>query len=210
MASGRSSDSMRTMSGFLNLVSENPLVAVIAACEVGFWVVLGAGLVARYLLRLRRISAVLLVCVPLVDVVLLVATAIDLRDGGEATQIHGLAAAYLGFSVAFGHSMVRWADQRFAHRFAGGPPPWKPPKHGAERVRYEWREWLKCLLAWAIACGLMLVLMYVVGSPDRAEALWAWIARLSTVLVVWLVGWPVRVSVFVPQEPPASVKEHAE
>jgi hypothetical protein len=201
MAPGRGWESMVTMSGFLNLVSENPLIAVIAACEIGFWVVLGAGLVARYLLRLRRISAVLLVCVPLVDVVLLVATAIDLRSGGEATQIHGLAAAYLGFSVAFGHSMVRWADQRFAHRFAGGPPPWKPPKYGAERVRYEWREWLKCLLAWAIACGLMLVLMYGIGSPDRAEALWAWIARLSTVLVIWLVGWPVRVSVFVPQEP---------
>jgi hypothetical protein len=211
MAPGRGWKSMVAMSGFLNLVSENPLVAVIAACEIGFWVVLGAGLVARYLLRLRRISAVLLVCVPLVDVVLLVATAIDLRGGGEATQIHGLAAAYLGFSVAFGHGMVRWADQRFAHRFAGGPPPAKPPKYGAERVRYEWREWLKCLLAWAIACGLMLVLMYVVGTPERTEALWAWMARLSTVLIIWLAGWPVRVSVFVPQEPEpqAAEKEQA-
>ena len=51
--------------------------------------------------------------------------------GRRPNFTHGLAAAYLGFSVAFGHSMVRWADQRFAHRFAGGPPPWRPPKQGA-------------------------------------------------------------------------------
>src|ERR671914_412842 len=120
------------------------VLPVIAPCEVGLWVILGAGLVARYLLRMRRLA--------------------------EAKFTHGLAAAYIGFSIAFGHAMVRWADQGFAHRFAGGPPPWKPPKYGAERVRYEWREWGKCLLAWAIACGVMLVLMYGIGSPDRAEA----------------------------------------
>ena len=56
----------------------------------------------------------------------------------------------------------------------------------------------------------MLVLMYVIGSPEQGEALWAWIARLSTVLVIWLVGWPLRVSVFVPQEPNDSVKEPAQ
>jgi hypothetical protein len=33
------------------------------------------------------------------------------------------APAYLGFSVVFGPSVIRWADARFAHRFAGGPPP---------------------------------------------------------------------------------------
>lgn len=189
------------MSGFLNLLSENPLIFVIVACEIGFWVLLGAGLVARYLLRLRLLSTILLVSVPLLDVVLLIATAIDLRRGGEPSQVHGLAAAYLGFSVAFGHSMVRWADQRFAHRFAGGPPPWKPPKYGAERVRYEWREWGKCLLAWAIACGVLLLLIFFIGSSEQTAALWAWMARLTMVLLVWLIGWPVRVSVFVPREP---------
>jgi len=164
-------------------------------------VILAAGLLARYLLRLRRTSTVLLICVPLVDVVLLVATGIDLRGGGEASQVHGLAAAYLGFSVAFGHSMVRWADQRFAHRFAGGPPPWRPPKYGAERVRYEWREWGKCLLAWAIGCGLILLLMFVVGSPEQTKALARWLVGLTQVLVIWLIAWPVRVTIFRPMPP---------
>ncbi|WP_407342151.1 hypothetical protein [Pengzhenrongella phosphoraccumulans] len=86
------------------------LVAVIAACEVGFWVLLGAGLVARYALRRPRLGAALLVGVPLVDLVLLAATVLDLRAGSTATFVHGLAAAYIGFSVAFGHSTIRWAD----------------------------------------------------------------------------------------------------
>src|SRR5512139_1949258 len=33
------------------------LLAVIVGCEIGFWAVLGAGLTARYLLRLRRLGA---------------------------------------------------------------------------------------------------------------------------------------------------------
>ena len=103
------------------------LVAIIIATEIGFWVLLGAGLAARYLLDRRRLSTVLLASVPLVDLVLLIATVIDLSGGATAGFKHGLAAAYIGFSVAFGHSVIRWADQRFAHRFAGGPPPWRPP-----------------------------------------------------------------------------------
>src|SRR5918994_7261573 len=131
------------------------LIAVVVACEIGFWVVLGAGLLARYGLGRRRLGAILLVCVPLVDVVLLVATVIDLAHGATADFGHGLAAAYIGFSVAFGHGAIRWADERFAHRFAGGPPPWRPPRGGRERARYEWRELSKAAVAWAISCALL-------------------------------------------------------
>lgn len=178
----------------------DPLVLLIAACEVGFWVVLGAGLLARYALRMRKLGAVLLVCTPLVDVVLLVATVVDLRSGGEAKAAHGLAAIYLGVSVAFGHSMLRWADQRMAHRFAGGPPPSRPPRYGAARVRHEWREWGKFALAWAVACSVMLLLMYVVGTPERTQALWGQVRGMTVVGLIWLVGWPVSMTFSPPRE----------
>jgi hypothetical protein len=99
------------------------MIALIVACEIGFWVLLIAGLAARYLLRARTLSRVLLICVPLVDVVLLAATAIDLRRGGQAGFTHGLAAVYIGVSLAFGHQLISRADQRFAHRVLGGPTP---------------------------------------------------------------------------------------
>jgi hypothetical protein len=166
------------------------LIAIIVACEIGFWVVLAAGLVARYVLGRRRLGGILLACVPLVDVVLLVATVIDLSRGATADFSHGLAAAYLGVSVAFGPSMVRWADQRFAHRFAGGPPPWRPPRGGRERARHEWREFGKAALAWAVSCALLLAAILIVGDPDRTEALEGWIARLSLIVAIWAL-WPI-------------------
>ena len=166
------------------------LIAIIVATEIGFWVVLGAGLAARYLFNRRRLSSVLLASVPLVDLVLLIATVIDLSGGATADFKHGLAAAYIGFSVAFGHSMIRWADQRFAHRFAAGPPPWRPPRGGRARARYEWREFGKASLAWAVSCALLLAAIAIVRDADRTEALVGWIVRLSLILGIWSL-WPI-------------------
>nr|CEL21914.1 Putative membrane protein [Kibdelosporangium sp. MJ126-NF4]CTQ92694.1 Putative membrane protein [Kibdelosporangium sp. MJ126-NF4] len=163
------------------------MVTLIVACEIGFWVVLLAALAARYLLRWQRTSTVLLVCVPLVDVVLLAATVIDLANGGSAGSVHGLAAVYLGVSVAFGHSMIRWADGHFAYRFAGGPRPVKKPKSGPARVRHEWREWGKFMIAYAIACTVMAFLIFVISTPDHTTALWqGTIPHMSVVAGIWL------------------------
>ena len=166
------------------------LIFVIVAAEIGFWVLLAAGLATRYALGRRRLGAILLASVPVVDLVLLTATVIDLSGGATADFTHGLAAAYIGFSVAFGHSMIRWADQRWAHRFAGGPPPWRPPKGGRERARYEWREFGKALIAWAVSTGLLLTAIAIVGDAERTEALEGWIVRLSMILAIWSI-WPI-------------------
>jgi hypothetical protein len=166
------------------------VLTVIVGCEIAFWVVLLAGLVARYPLRRPRLGAVLLACVPLVDLVLLVATVVDLRGGVKANSTHGLAAVYLGFSVAFGASMVRWADVRFAHRFAGGPPPHKVPKRGPQRLRYEWREFGKGMVGWAVACALLWAGVWYVDAPERTAALIAWTYRLTAVMAIWFVFWP--------------------
>ena len=166
------------------------LVAAIIACEIGFWVVLGAGLLLRYALRLRTAGAVVLAAVPLVDLALLAFTVVDLRRGAEPSGAHGLAAVYLGVSVAFGHAMVRWADVRVAHRFAGGPPPApQPPSGTPERVRKEWHGFgLAC-----VAAGVSAVLL--LGAAALAQGgggeLLGWLPRLGLVLAVWLVGWPV-------------------
>ncbi len=161
------------------------IYALIVACEVAFWVVLVAGLIARYSLRRPRLGAALLVCVPLVDLILLGASALDLRlGGGEADIAHGLAAIYLGISVGWGHTMVRWADARFAHRFAGGPPPARPPKTGPEHARRERRQWGRHLLAWAVGCGLLLGGIVLVGDSDRTAALEGTARGWTVVLVV--------------------------
>jgi hypothetical protein len=172
------------------LIRENPIAGVIAACEVGLWVLIGAGLVLRYVLRLRRTSTVVLASIPLLDVVLVVAVALDLHRGTPAGLIHGLGAVYLGFSVAFGPALVRWADVRFAHRFAGGPPPVKVPKHGPERRRHLWREWYRVVNAAAIASVTLLGLAWLFADGDQAATLYWWIGRCWVVVGIWFVAGP--------------------
>ncbi|WP_051342410.1 hypothetical protein [Pseudonocardia spinosispora] len=178
-----------------DLFAANPVLTVIAAGEIGFWVLLALALAVRYLLRLRTLSTVLLWGLPVVDLIVLVAAVIDLRAGGEARLSHGLAATYVGVTVVFGHRMVRWADQRIAHRFAGGPEPHRPPTSGWARVRYEWQEWGRFALAWVLSCAIMLGLVAMVGDDSRVDALFGSMRHLTVVLVVWLIGWPVWVSV---------------
>jgi hypothetical protein len=181
--------------GIGKFFAENPMAAVIAAGEIAFWVFIAAGLAVRYLLRARRASAVVLALVPLIDVVVIVATVVDLTGGARANFTHGLAAVYLGFSVVFGPSMVRWADLRFAHRFAGGPAP-PPKRRGKEKLRHEWREFFKCLLACGLAAVALLAAILVIGTPEQVAPLWAWFPRLGTVATIWLFTGPVWEELF--------------
>ena len=103
------------------------IAAAIIAAEVAFWLLLLGGLVARYGLGRPRLGAALLIGVPLVNVALLGITAVDLARGAEADWSHGLAALYLGASVAFGPSLVRAADRGVARRFGAGPAPAASP-----------------------------------------------------------------------------------
>jgi hypothetical protein len=133
------------------------------------------------------------VAVPVVDLVLLTVTVIDLAGGATARFGHGLAAAYIGFSIAFGHRIVRWADERFAHRFAGGPPP-PPPSDGWSRVRSEWCDLARALLAWTIGCGLLAAAIAIVDDAARTEALEGWIGQLTAVVLIWSL-WPITYTV---------------
>jgi hypothetical protein len=166
------------------------LVVAIVACEIGFWVLLALGLIVRYALRWPRTSVVLLASVPVVDLVLLVLTTMDLSRGNEPGVAHGLAAVYLGFSVVFGHSIIASVDAWVAHRFAGGPPPPRRSAVQADRLRHEWQEWGKAALASCIAAGLLLAAIAYVGDAADTTELWGWIQRLAIVLAAWLVLGP--------------------
>ncbi|MFD6159580.1 hypothetical protein ACFWF7_25995 [Nocardia sp. NPDC060256] len=160
------------------------MIALIIGCEVGFWVLLLLGLAVRYLTSARRVSTVLLASVPLVDVVLLAASVLDLRRGGAASLTHGLAAIYIGVSIAFGSQLIDWADQRFAHRFAGGPAPVRPPEAGREHAARERGQWFKHLLAYAVAAAVLGVFTLLVGDVDRTAPLWGVMAPWTLVLAV--------------------------
>src|SRR5262249_19912487 len=137
-----------------------------------------------YLLRRPRCGRALLICVPMVDVILLTASIIDLRQGAQASFADALAAIYLGVSVGWGHSTIRWADARFAHRFAGGPAPLRRPRDGAEQADHELREWARHLLAWTLGFLLGLGGVAAVGEIQREAPLIGVAGKWTIVLAI--------------------------
>ncbi|MFE5666993.1 hypothetical protein ACFQ7W_24100 [Streptomyces niveus] len=168
------------------------IVTLIIICEVGFWVLLGLGLALRYFAGMPRASVAVLLCEPLLEILLLVVTAIDLKNGAEPDWKHGLAAVYIGFSVALGPELIKWADGRFAHRFAGGPPPVRPPKYGKARLVHEWKTAARWIVASAIAMGLLQAAIWYVGSDGETGSLQTWQQKMVFVIginVVWALGY---------------------
>lgn len=170
---------------------DSHIVAVIIGCEIGFWVLVFGALVVRYLARLRGLSTSILALVPILDIVLIAAVALDLHRGSEAELVHRLAGIYLGITVAFGHSIIGWADLWCAHWFADGAPPPRPPRKGPAAFRRELIAFGQWLAAAGIAAAAMLGLSVTVADSDQSSALLQIFPTLALITVVWLLAGPV-------------------
>jgi hypothetical protein len=172
------------------------LIALIVVAEIAFWLTLVSGLATRYVLRRPRLGLALLAATPAIDLALLAATTVDLRRGGEAALPHALAAVYIGVSVAWGRRLVDWADVRFAHRFAGGPLPERPPRFGRAHAARQRREWLRHLTAWATGTAILGIGVLAVGDLDRTTALlnvaalWTFILAIDFAISFSYALWP--------------------
>lgn len=178
------------------------VLAAIIACEIAFWVAILGGLAARYIARRKRLGAALLICAPVIDLILLALVTADLLGGASASWHHGLAALYIGISIAYGHRMVAWADGKFAQRFDGAEPP--PRLTGGAYTRACWRDAGLTLLAAAIAGGVLWGLIAVVGAPERTAELAGFFPVLGLIVgidVLWAVSytlWPKSVKAAAP------------
>ncbi|MFE7456796.1 hypothetical protein [Streptomyces sp. NPDC057554] len=163
------------------------IALLVVACEVAFWVLLATGLALRYVARKPKLGAAVLLCEPLLEVVLLVVTAIDLKSGAEPDWKHGLAAVYIGFTVGLGHHTVKKVDAWVAHRWFGGPPPVKPPKYGRARAVHEWRAAARWILAAVVALGLLQAAIWYVGPGGDISSLQSWQQKAAAVIVISLI-----------------------
>nr|WP_202493661.1 hypothetical protein [Streptomyces sp. SID7813] len=180
---------------------------MIIACEVGFWVLLALGLGARYLLKWRRTGVVLLLCEPVLELVLFAVTAWDLKNGAEPGWEHGLAALYIGYTVAYGHYTIRWLDGHAAHRLGGAPPPVKPPRYGRARAAHEGRLWLRTLLGAAVACALLQGAVWYVGDDGDVSSLRAF--QWAAIRVLGIHGAVALGYLIWPKKAPAGTPEAA-
>lgn len=155
----------------------NFIAWTIVACEIGFWVVIALGLITRYIFKREKLGFFFLALTPVIDLILLLVTATDLYNGATATQVHAIAAIYLGCSIAFGKSMIRWADERF--RYYVQKTGTKPVRRfGYEHARHSMKGSMQHLLAYIIGGAFLVAMIYFIGDPTRTKA-------LSSMLTIW-------------------------
>jgi hypothetical protein len=171
------------------------MVTAIITCEIGFWVLIVAGLLTRYPLNRPRTGLILLAATPVVDLLLLIFTVTDLRTGGEPGAAHGIAALYLGFSVVFGRRMVAWADRAYRRRVRHETVPDTRPTTWSGKLHDEIIDFGRALLAAVLAAVILeICVLLVSGTPHQAQAtdtLRGWYGTLGIILTVWLVTGPV-------------------
>ncbi|WP_223702563.1 hypothetical protein [Sutcliffiella deserti] len=160
---------------------------MIVACEIGFWIVIGLGLFTRYVLRKKKLGLFFLALTPLIDLILLIITGLDLYRGATATMAHAIAAVYIGVSIGFGKSMIQWADERFRYYYTKEGP--KPIKLSGRDHSFQYlKGWGRHVLSYFIGAGLLAVVIYLINDPSRTEALFnvlrIWTIALGVDLVI--------------------------
>ncbi|MDZ5783097.1 hypothetical protein [Marinococcus luteus] len=173
----------------------NFILLLIIGIEIAFWLVIGAGLIIRYVFQMPRLGLFFLALTPILDLVLLVAASVDLMGGARATTAHAIAAIYIAVSVVFGKQMIRWADERFRYYIMRQGN--KPPRlYG---YAYSWKyfkDWVKHVLAYVLGTGLLWGVIFLVNNADRTEALsgtiklWSLIVVIDLVISITYFIWP--------------------
>ncbi|OCA80886.1 hypothetical protein [Pseudobacillus wudalianchiensis] len=176
------------------------MVWLIAACEIAFWAAIISGLTARYICKRKKLGLWLLALTPLIDFILMVVTGVDLASGATATQAHALAAVYIGVSIAFGKSMIQWADERFLYYIVkqGSKPP---RRYGVDYAKRYFSGWLRHAAAYLIGGVLLAGMIFFIADPSRTEALsgitriWSLVLGIDFLIAMSFFVWPKRIKV---------------
>lgn len=152
----------------------------IVCCEILFWVFIVAGLIVRYGFRRERLGFRLMAMSPVIDIVLLVLTVFDLSRGSTATIAHGLAAIYIGVSLAFGKQMIAWADERY-RRFILRE---QVSREQISKARKERNGFYRHVLAFLIGGALLGAMILWLGDAEQTESLLRTLQLWGLVLVI--------------------------
>jgi hypothetical protein len=173
----------------------NYIAWMIVACEIAFWVVIILGLTIRYVFKKNKLSIFFFALTPLIDLLLLALTSYDLYSGASATIAHGIAAIYIGVSVAYGKSMIDWADSRFRYYILRKGE--KPQRlKGVEFSRNERKNLIRHYAAFLIGGGMLGLIIFLIKDPARTESLfavlktWGFILAIDTAITASYFIWP--------------------
>lgn len=159
------------------------MIGWILLAEIAFWIVISAGLVSRYIWKRQRLSIVLLALTPVIDLALLMLTAIDLRNGEAASVVHGIAAIYIGASVAYGKTMIEWADEKF-HQWVLKQPKEKEQLFGKAKGIHELKMWSRHIVAYGIGSALLYGMIQYIGDSGNTDVFWQMIKYWGIIVLI--------------------------
>lgn len=166
----------------------------IVCCEILFWVFIVAGLIVRYGFRREKLGFRLMAMSPVIDIVLLVLTVFDLSRGSTATLAHGLAAIYIGVSLAFGKQMIAWADGVYRRVILRE----QVAKERISRARRERNGFYRHILAFLIGGALLGAMILWLGNTEQTESLlrtlqlWGLVLGIDGVISMSYTVFPAR------------------
>ena len=173
----------------------NSIAWMIVGCEIMFWIVIILGLVTRYVLNLNKLGIFLLALTPLIDLALLITAGIDLYHGATATVAHAIAAVYIGISIGFGKSMVKWADERFLYYVKkDGIKPGR--LYGLDYAKHYLKGFGKHVVSFLIGAGLLVLVIFLIHNSSQTQALldvlriWAIVLGVDFIFSISYFIWP--------------------
>ncbi|MFF5994897.1 hypothetical protein AAGS61_09085 [Lysinibacillus sp. KU-BSD001] len=146
------------------------MVTWIILAEIAFWIAIIAGLIARYILKKERLSIIFFLLTPIIDFALFMLTAIDLKNGQAATAVHGIAAIYIGVSVAYGKTFIDWADEKFRIWIVKQPNT-KERLVGRAKGVHEVKLWMRHIVAYAVGGVLLWAMIQYIGQAGDTTTL---------------------------------------
>ncbi|KGR76117.1 hypothetical protein [Ureibacillus sinduriensis] len=145
------------------------MIKWIIAAEILFWIAILAGLFTRYVLKHKQLSYLFFLLTPLIDLALIALTVVDLQSGAVATTAHGISVIYIGVSIAYGKTMIGWADDKFQTYFLKKEST-KKALYGIEKGWHELKMLGRHVFAFAIGSVIFwLILTYI--DPNSTEAM---------------------------------------
>jgi hypothetical protein len=179
---------------------------MIVLCEVAFWVVILTGLSLRYLFNLKKLGFFFLALTPLIDLILIAITSFDLYRGATATVAHGLAAVYIGVSLAFGKNMIDWIDVRFQKYILKTDASMPEKLTGIPFANHYAKGFIRHLIAFAIGCSILALMIFYIDDSSRTEALygimkvWGFILAIDVYITSSYFFWPKKPKTVMPAE----------
>ncbi|MBK3493897.1 hypothetical protein JFL43_03295 [Viridibacillus sp. YIM B01967] len=177
------------------------MIVWIITAEIAFWIAIMAALFSRYILKKLKLSTFLFILVPLIDLALIVFTIMDLRNGAIASSAHGISAIYIGVSIAYGKTMITWADEKFQVWFLKINLN-KKPLTGVAKGMKELKLFGQHIIAYLLGSSMLWLMITIVGHQEDTTALeqvwkiWSLVLLIDGVISLSYILFPTKKKTF--------------